>query len=94
MGPHELERLEAMLISLRDQVDALSDRVDAQRESYAEQLGRLEALVLRALRPPSFDRATRTSHLVSEPLGGGGPPMLSGPLRPPGAWVGSEKPRR
>lgn len=110
MGPYELERLEAMLISLRDQVDTLSERVDAVRESYTEQVGRIEALVL-ALTPPRAARGAtpqacpvclpRTPGLVSEEShAGGGPtcptPALSLPVHVPvpAPWAGSRKARR
>lgn len=97
MGPYELERIEAMLISLRDQVDTLSERVDTVRESYTEQFGRIEALVL-ALTPPRSARGTapqpcpaflpRAPGLVSEePQAGGSPtrptPALSLPVPVP-----------
>jgi len=41
--PDTLQRLEALLISLRDQVDALADRVDGRLHEHHRMLRRLEA---------------------------------------------------
>jgi len=61
MSRYDIERLEAMLLSLRDQVDALGDRLDTLRGEQTQQLSRLEA-ALRAFHQrahgPSVGRPT------------------------------------
>jgi hypothetical protein len=64
MSQYDIERLEAMLLCLRDQVDVLGDRLDTLRGEQTQQLNRLEAAV-RAFRPrshaPSVGRPTYPS---------------------------------
>jgi hypothetical protein len=43
MSSSDVERLEALLISLRDQVDLLSERVERQLSEHYRGLHRLEA---------------------------------------------------
>lgn len=74
MSQYDTERLEAILLSLRDQVDVLGDRLDALRGEQTQRFNRLEAMVT-ALRPRVH------APLVGRPTY----PSTQGPSRGPGS---------